>query len=395
LAPRSTDDVASDAEFGSVAELLAARIRRHGPLAFDDVVEAALYHPRLGFYSRGGSAGRRRGDFITSPEVGPLFGAVVGRALDEWWRALGEPDPFTVVDVGAGAGTLAKSVAFAAPDCLPALTYVLVEQSDALRRHHAEHLPLSVPQMAFGPRTNADETDEPASVAGTGPRFVSLASMPALSIVGVVVANELLDNLPFRLLERAAGSWLELRVGLGSDDRTLVDVRVPAADELASLAERFVGSAPEGARLPLETGATDWLRGALGHVDRGRVVVVDYTSTTPELAARPMDDWLRTYREHERGGAVLDDLGWQDVTVDVCVDQLSRVRPPTTERSQVAFLDAHGLPELVEQGRRIWQQRGHVGDLDAVRGRSRVSEAEALTDPDGLGSFRVIEWEVG
>jgi SAM-dependent MidA family methyltransferase len=344
---------------------------------------------------RGGAAGRRRGDFITSPEVGPLFGAVVGRALDQWWRELGEPDPFTVVDAGAGVGTLAKSVALAGPDCLPALTYVLVERSDTLRHHHGDHLSLSMPQMAFGPRAHAEDADEPTAVAGTGPRFVSLASLPALSIVGVVMANELLDNLPFRLLERDGPSWLEVRVGLGPDDRTLLDVHVPAPDELASLADRFALDAPDGSRLPVQTGASDWLRAALGKVERGRVVVADYAGTTAELATRPMGEWLRTYREHERGGAPLDALGEQDVTVDVCVDQLARVRPPDSERSQVEFLQAHGLAELVEDGRRTWHDRAHLGDLEAIRGRSRISEAEALTDPEGLGAFRVVEWQVG
>ena len=57
----------------------------------------------------GGSAGRR-GDFITSPEVGPLFGVVIARYLDAEWERIGRPDPFTVVDVGAGPGTLARSV---------------------------------------------------------------------------------------------------------------------------------------------------------------------------------------------------------------------------------------------------------------------------------------------
>jgi SAM-dependent MidA family methyltransferase len=71
------------------------------------VLEAALYDPATGFYETGGRAGRR-GDFLTSPEVGPLFGAVVARALDRWWDGLGRPDPFVVVDAGAGPGTLAR-----------------------------------------------------------------------------------------------------------------------------------------------------------------------------------------------------------------------------------------------------------------------------------------------
>src|SRR5437764_626791 len=86
-----------------VAEIVAERARRLGPIPFDEVVDLALYHPEHGFYSTGGGAGRG-GDFLTSPEVGPLFGVVLARALDDWWRDMGEPDPYVVVEAGAGAG---------------------------------------------------------------------------------------------------------------------------------------------------------------------------------------------------------------------------------------------------------------------------------------------------
>ena len=75
-------------------------------------------------------------------------------------------------------------------------------------------------------------------------------------------------------------------------------------------------------------------------------------------------------------------------------DQLSVVRPPGVHRSQAEFLAAHGIDELVAEGRRVWQERAHLGDLEAIRARSRVGEAEALTDPAGLGAFHVLEWPI-
>ena len=59
-----------------------------------------------------------------------------------------------------------------------------------------------------------------------------------------------------------------------------------------------------------------------------------------------------------------------------------------------AFVKRIGIAELVEEGRRLWQERAHLGDLTAIRARSRVTEADALCDPDGLGAFRVLEWVV-
>ncbi|HEY6414858.1 MAG TPA: SAM-dependent methyltransferase, partial [Acidimicrobiales bacterium] len=135
----------------TVAERIAAEIRRHGPRPLERVLEVALYDAADGFYESGGRSGARQGDFLTSPEVGPLFGAVAGRALDGWWRDMGEPDPFVVVDAGAGPGSLCRAVLASAPDCAAALRYVLVERSAALRRLHAHALPLEDPALAFAP----------------------------------------------------------------------------------------------------------------------------------------------------------------------------------------------------------------------------------------------------
>ena len=108
-----------------------------------------------------------------------------------------------------------------------------------------------------------------------------------------------------------------------------------------------------------------------------------------------MDEWVRTYRGHTRGRGYLDDLGAQDVTCEVATDQLALVRSPMSDRAQADWLAAHGIGELVEEGRRIWSERAHIADLAALRARSRVSEAAALVDRAGLGGFRVLEWATG
>lgn len=338
-----------------LAAALAARIRADGPIGYETFVDAALYAPGLGFYETGGRAGRR-GAFLTSPEVGPLFGAVVARALTTWWDELGRPDPFTVVEVGAGPGTLARGVLAAVRDqpLARALAYVAVERSAAQRALHPDGI-------------------------------VSTEAVPDGPITGVILANELLDNLAFGLAERAGGAWHEVLVDLDGD--RLVEVRGPLLDD-----PRLPDDAPEAARLPRQEAAVAFVHDALGRLARGRLVVVDYAADDAALLARPWRDWVRTYRDHEPGGHPLDDPGTQDVTCEVARDALVAATAPDEETTQAAFLAAHGIDALVEEGRVAWQAGAAAGGLAALRGRSRVREAEALTDPTGLGGFAVFGW---
>ncbi|MGH9189585.1 MAG: SAM-dependent methyltransferase [Acidimicrobiales bacterium] len=353
-------------------------------------METALYHPVGGFYEVSAGPGRGGADFLTSPEIGPLFGSVLARALDRWWGEAGRPDPFFVLEAGAGPGSLAASILAARPSCSPALRYVLVERSASLRRRQSERLWIEPAGQVLGPVLAPDPDEAPGPVPGSGPLVASLAALPSGPFEGVVLANELLDNLPFRILERSARGWDEVRVGAD-----LSEVLVAAPPEVAALAGRLAPAAEPGSRVPLQEQAAAWLAAALKCVREGRVVVIDYAGTTASMAGRPWREWLRTYRSHGPGGHPLEHLGGQDITSEVALDQLAAVRRPSGESTQADFLRAHGIDELATDARSRWQERAHVGDLAAVREASRVQEASALTDMDGLGAFRVVEWVVG
>lgn len=289
-----------------------------------------------------------------------------------------------VVEAGAGSGALAASILVAAPACSAALRYLLVERSAAWRDEHARRLPLEPAGLVLGPMTVPDPDEGVQPVKGVGPLVASLDALPAGPFDGIVLANELLDNLAFRLLERTADGWDEVLVGA-----ELAEVLVQAPADAAADARRLAPDAPIGGRIPLQRHAAAWLRTALDSLRAGRVVAIDYADATPSMARRPWTDWVRTYRGHHRGGAPLDHLGQQDVTCEVAVDQL----PPTAaDRSQAGFLRAHGINGLADDARRRWQERAHIGDLEALKARSTVNEAAALTDPAGLGAFRVLEW---
>jgi SAM-dependent MidA family methyltransferase len=314
-------------------------------------MSVALYGA-AGFYTVGGQAGRR-GDFITSPEVGPLFGAVLARWIDAAFRALGHPDDFTVVEVGAGPGTLARAVL--AADDRWAGRYVAVEVSESQRAHHPDGV-TSVPALPEGRHS------------------------------GVVIANELLDNLPFRLAV-FDGQWREALVEVAGDG-SLSEFTVPAPAEWHWLPAH----AAHGARVPVQSRAAEWVQAARAHLTSGQVLAIDYcTPRSTMVAGMPWREWLRTYRGHERGVHYLREPGLQDITAQVCVDQLPE---PTSVRSQAQFLQRWGIDELVDEGRAAWAAAAAAPDLSALRMRSRVRESESLLDPSGLGGFTALEWSL-
>ncbi len=340
----------------SAADDIRAAIAAHGgSIPFHRFMEIALYGEH-GFYATSGSAGRR-GDFITSSEVGPLFGAVIARALDAWWHEMGQPNGFTVVEAGAGPGTLARAILAAAPRCLESGSYIAVEVSDAQRQLHPS-----------GIESRPDLPDRP--------------------ITGVVLANELLDNLPFDLAV-FDGAWREAHVAADRD--RFVEVLVPM-DEVRDF---LPANPPHGARAPIQTGVRNWLRQAAEILEDGRILLFDYcTPVTAQAALSPWREWLRTYVGHERGGHYLLRPGEQDITNQVMIDQLSRVVEPEAVRTQAQFLQLWGIDELVDEGRRVWEANAARPDLAAMKMRSRISEADALLDPSGLGAFSALTFRI-
>ena len=333
--------------------ITAAIVAAGGAISFEQYMGLALYGEG-GFYQDGGKAGRR-GDFITSPEVGPLFAGVIARYLDDCWNELGCPSSFDVVEVGAGPGTLARGIFDAQPKCMSSLKYVAVEISEAQRALH--------------------------------PSFVeSVEVFPDRTIQGVILANELLDNLPFKLFVYD-GEWMEAFVGLGVGGKFVEVLRT-----VADIPVLMPKTAPLGSRVPIQVAASQWLLNVSQKLSRGRVLVFDYCSeSTSEIAVTPWREWLRTYKDHERGVHYLLDPGNQDITSQVMVDQLSNAVPRLSTRSQADWLQTSGISDLVSEGNQYWEEHKSAPDVSALKMRSRANESQALTSLDGLGAFSVLE----
>ena len=334
-------------------EISAAIAAAGGAIPFSEYMRLALYG-QGGFYTTGGRAGRRGGDFITSPEVGPLFGTVIARTLDAWWKELGSPGRFDVVESGAGPGTLARSIFAAQPECATAMHYVAVEISASQRALH------------------------PQSVE-------SRETMPDGPITGVVLANELLDNLPFRLFV-FDGSWMEAFVSQASSGQF-----VEVLHTLDVVPSCLPDTAPHGSRAPIQDAAASWVRDCLSKIDHGRLLLLDYcSSSTAEIALTPWRDWLRTYRDQGRGDHYLINPGSQDITAQVMLDQLPTGFATST---QADFLTQWGIDDLVSEGNAYWESMKNAPDVAAMKMRSRSTEAKSLTDFSSLGAFTALSWQ--
>jgi SAM-dependent MidA family methyltransferase len=151
-------------------------------------------------------------------------------------------------------------------------------------------------------------------------------------------------------------------------------------------------TAPLGSRAPVQDAATSWVRDCLSKIDHGRLLLFDYCSaSTAAIAITPWREWLRTYRDQDRGTHYLSDPGSQDITAQVMLDQL-----PTgfSSSTQADFLKHWGIDELVREGADYWEKLKHAPDVAAMKMRSRSSEATSLTDLSGLGAFNALSWQM-
>ena len=235
------------------------------------------------------------------------------RMLDRLWEEAGRPDPFTVVQVAAGDGSVAAEMLAGArtPECSPALRLVLVEADPYMREKQAQRLPIESPALLLGPVTAPYDPDEdPAPVTGIGPIATALAELPVVRGPGVVVAVGWLSRFAYDLFEWKAQRWHEIRLAAAAGpDSGLDAIEVVLDPDRAARLDSLVGTAgrAEGDRYATRPEAATWLRSAMSAAGTGWVVAADTWSekTSPIADAAPVP-----------------------VTVPVAVDQLSEVRHP-------------------------------------------------------------------
>jgi SAM-dependent MidA family methyltransferase len=201
-----------------------------------------------------------------------------------------------------------------------------------------------------------------------------------------VLANELLDNLPFKLFV-FDGTWKEAFVGFDHSGRFVEVLR-----NVNNIPEVLPASAPLGSRAPIQEAVARWMLDVTRKLSRGKVLVFDYCSeSTSEIAVSPWREWLRTYKDHDRGVHYLIEPGSQDITTQVMIDQLVKAVPELSVTQQSDWLHKWGIDELVSEGNKYWEEHKSAPDIAAMKMRSRANETQALSSRDGLGAFSVLE----
>lgn len=335
---------------------LLDKISVDGPMPFERFMEVSLYDPE-GFFGGDVLRSEKAGDFLTSPEVSPLFGEALAHYVRSEHARIG--DPFRMVEVASGSGSLLTSLLESYP--VPATA---VEVSPAAR----EALQHALPE-------------------------VHLADTLPEAVRGVILANELLDNLPMALAQKVDGGWRERWVGLSQGQLVFVDAEV--RPEVEQWLQSYSGPVVDNGWVEVQLAATAFVEDALRRLESGSLVLFDYGDEAENLAPRRAEGTLRTYRSHHLGPHPLDEPGATDITADVnfsaIVDVATRSGAAVSLHRQDDFLTELGLRDRLSGLRQAELEAARRGeDLERLRLRTLKTEAETLLHPRGLGDFRVL-----
>lgn len=352
-------------ENAALKQAIVSRIEREGGISFREYMKMALYHPNLGYYTTERETMGRAGDYVTSPEASPFFGAMLGRQLREMWERLGRPAAFEAVEAGAGSGALARDIlawaSRSAADFAAALCYTIVERNDRLAERQRARL--AAEGLADAARWSED--------------------LPA-GITGVIFSNELLDAMPVHRVSVRNGDLREIYV-TWDGSRFAEELREPSA-EVVRYFDRLGVRPAEGATAEANPAAIGWVDAAARSLDRGYLMTIDYGYEAEELyASWRRDGTLLCFYRHNPSTDPYARIGRQDMTSHVDFTSVCRAGEDAGLKtlgnvSQSEFLENLGIAEAMRPP--------EAGELEEYFARRRA--VTELIDPGALGRIRVL-----
>lgn len=271
-------------------DIIIEKIRSRGPISFRDFMEMCLYYPECGYYTSAQEKFGTRGDYYTSPQLTPAFGAAIARQLEQMWEMSGK-DMFTIVEYGAGTGTLCQDVltylqhnaAF-----YERLQYYIIEKSPVMRKREQQYLHEKVRWI--------DSIDEIAPVTGC------------------VLSNELMDNLSVHQVVMQDG-LMEVFI---DHENGFKEILKPATPTLCEYFRELGITLPRGFRTEVNLEAITWLESVASSLEKGFVLTVDYGCLSDELYSDPRQEGtLICYNKHHVNNEPYHNIGGQDITAHV------------------------------------------------------------------------------
>jgi SAM-dependent MidA family methyltransferase len=384
-------------------------IRSRGRVTFAEFMRMALYEPGLGYYMTppdrlngadgagrssglGGSGGLgrsgREGDYVTAPELHPLFGQMVGRQvieMVEWLRRAEPSREIAVIEMGAGRGLLAEDIlAVCAQHRLERLRYVVIETSPLFEHDQRARLARFAGQ---GISVQWRRTLEEAALPDTA----ATVDKPT----AIIVSNELVDAFPVHRVIMQAGRLMERYVTIEAD-RLVEQLGRPSTPALEQYFERLAVRLPEGFQTEVNLEALDWVAKMSGLLGAGFVLTIDYGHSAEErYAPARREGTLACYAGHHRLERPYVRVGRQDLTAHVDFSALVRAGREaglelTGFTDQTSFLLGLGAAEVME---------ARLAACDDIQREVELAAMKMLLAPDSMGgmgrAFKVLIQQKG
>ncbi|MEO1146948.1 MAG: class I SAM-dependent methyltransferase [Cyanobacteria bacterium J06638_22] len=368
----------------------------NGQIPFADFMALALYDPEYGYYATNRVNIGGAGDFYTAPHLGGDFGELLAEQFAEMWRLLDYPNPFTLVEMGAGQGLLVRDILRYLhrhhDACFDAVNYVIVEGSPALRQEQQQRMAKLA--QSFG-RLHWHTWEE----------------IVPDSIVGCFFSNELIDALPVHRVVWKDGSLYELHVMLAdaaaSPDgaqqssaeppmfvEAIAPLSTPALQQYFEQSDiDFVGANyPDGYTTEVNLAALEWMETVSQRLQRGYVLTIDYGYPAQRyyLPTR-RSGTLQCYFQHRHHDDPFINIGLQDITAHVNFTALERQGEacglqPLGYTQQGLFLMALGLGDRIAAVSTLTSDESLT--INDILGRREA--LHTLIDPSGMGNFGVL-----
>ena len=345
------------------------RIEERGAITFAEFMELALFWSQGGYYLSGDPIGHA-GDFYTSPQVHPVFGMLLAIQLFQMWELLDCPDPFTVVELGAGNGLLCRDLAGSADD-LPD------EFASSLRYVCADRRPLSGTEATL-------PDDHPTAKVSR----IAASGIPFQRVVGCFLSNEFLDSFPVHQVVMCPEGLREVYVTQqGSELGTCL--QEPSTPAIAARLEALKIDLADGQTAEICLGMDPWAEDIARSLDAGFTMTVDYGQLAAELYSPELRHrgTLTTFYRHNQLDAPLRYVGCQDITAQV--DFTSVIEEGRRNGLETIGLETQGR-FLRNLGLSRMQQRLANMDLPQYAAQANRAGMLDLARPGGLGDFKVL-----